>query len=334
MVAMTEHSMRTIVDSTATAGCGTGIVLARDASMERTADPDSYASDFPTWEPRPDDVYTSDGMRVDGIKAIRRSDTGAILGTVGDGYVIRSHAQLAADLDALAAPFGGRRTLGPAKVISKGARITAIAALPREFETLLSVKGDKRGASLILRDARDGTLRESALVAIVRFACSNGLVRLGQSQLVASAKHTSAIAWLPSKLSAWSHEVESDLRKTGDRMHALSARRITADDVRTFARAVGNPDNADKGQQKAREEKIIDLVLGANGTWVPSIAEGMTALHLLESATAYDRHVAVPCRSKDPAEIAFRRIEKLSEGETLGARAWDWLSGFAGGVMA
>jgi len=290
------------------------------------ADPDSYAADFPLWEPRPDDVFTSDGMRVDGVKAIRRSDNGAILGLVGEDYVVRSHAQLAADLDALAAPFGGRRTLGPAKVITKGARITAIAALPTEFESMLSVKGDKRGASLMLRDSRDGTLRESASVAVIRFACSNGLVLVGQSTLVASSKHTRGIAWLPSRLSAWAGGVVEDMRDTGQRLRALTDRRIGVADVRAFAAAVANPDNADKGQSKLREEKIIDLVLGADGVWVPAFDDGsMRAVQLLEAATAYDRHVAPTGRSKDPMEIAFRRIERLAEGEGLGAKAWDYL---------
>ena len=290
-----------------------------------TTDPDSYAMDFPTWEPRPDDLYTSDGMRVDGRKAIRRSDNGAVLGTVGEDYVVRSHAQLAVDLDALAAPFGGRRNLGPARVIQKGARITALVPLPGEFTSLLSVGDDKRGASLMLRDSRDGTLRESASVAVIRFACSNGMVRVGQSSLVASSKHTQGIAWLPSRLSAWAGGVVEDMRDTGQRLRALTERRIGVADVRAFAAAVANPDGADKGQAKVREEKVIDLVLSANGVWVPSFDDGLRAVQLLEAATAYDRHVAPAGRSKDPMEIAFRRIEKLAEGEGLGARAWDYL---------
>lgn len=289
------------------------------------ADPDSYAADFPTWEPRPDDVFTSDGMRVDGVKAIRRSDNGAVLGTVGEDYVVRSHAQLAADLDALAAPFGGRRTLGPAKVIQKKARITALVPLPGEFTSLLSVGDDKRGASLMLRDSRDGTMRESASVAVIRFACSNGMVRVGQSSLVASSKHTQGIAWLPSRLSVWANGVVEDMRDTGQRLRALTERRIGVADVRAFAAAIANPDGADKGQAKVREEKVIDLVLSANGVWVPSFDDGLRAVQLLEAATAYDRHVAPAGRSKDATEIAFRRIEKLAEGDGLGAQAWTYL---------
>lgn len=292
---------------------------------ERNTDPDSYTSDFPLWEPRPDVLVTPDGVRIDSHKVLRRSDTGEVLGVVGDGYVARSHAQLAADLDALAAPFGGRRNLGPAKVITKGARVTALVALPREFRSLLSVGTDERGASLMLRDARDGTLRESASLAIIRFACSNGLVRVGASKLVASAKHTSAIAWLPRTLSRWSHEVVEDLRHTGERIRALSERRVSLDDVRTFAQRIANPDKSDKGQSKIREDKIIDLVLSADGSWVPRFDDGMRAVQLLEAATAYDRHVAGTGRARDAHDIAWRRIERLADGEGLGARAWSEL---------
>lgn len=306
----------------------TGIILARDAMR----DPESYASDFPTWEPRPDDLYTADGMRVDGHKVIRRSDTGAQIGVVGADYVVRSHAQLAADLDAVTAPFGGRRTLGPAKVITKGARITAIARLPQEFDSLLSVRGDKRGASLVLRDARDGTRREEVSAAIVRFACSNGLVALAAKRLIAGAKHTAKIAWLTSSLSAWARGVESGMRLTGETLHRLDAHTLSVGEVRDLVAEIVNPEREEQGQVKVREDKVLEMVMAADGSYVPAYAGRWTGLHVLEAATAYDRHVAPQGRSKDPSDIAFRRIERMVDGDGLGARAWDVLGAMVGGV--
>jgi hypothetical protein len=310
---------------------GTGGGLVRYSA---SVDPESFAADFPAWEPRGDDLYTSDGVRVDGSKAIRRSDTGAILGVVGSDYVVRSHAQLAADLDALAAPFGGRRNLGPAKVISKGARITAIARLPQEFDGLLSVRGDKRGASLMLRDARDGSRREEASVAVIRFACSNGLLAVAAKSLVASAKHTRAIAWLTPTLDRWARGVESGLRLTGETIHRLDTLRLTDREARDVVAQIANPERKEDGQAKLRADKIIDLVMSADGTYVPaSDGSGMIrGIQLLEAATAWDRHFSGQGRSKDPADIAFRRIERLADGEGLGARAWDVLSSFVGGA--
>lgn len=299
-----------------------GLVLLR----ETQSDPESYASDFPKWEPCPDDLFTSDGSRIDTHKTIRRSDTGKVLGVVGSDYVVRSHAQLAADLDAVTRPFGGRRTLGPAKVITKGARITAIARLPQEFDSLLSVRGDKRGASLVLRDARDGTKREEVSAAIVRFACTNGLVALAAKRLLASAKHTSRIAWLTPALDAWATNVERGLRLTGETLHRLDAVPVTRAEVVEFARAIANPEGADKGQAKVREDKVIDLVLSADGSYVPVVDGGLRAVHLLEAATAWDRHYAPQGRSKDARDIAFRRIEKMADGDGLGASAWSYLT--------
>lgn len=291
-------------------------------------DPDSYATDFPTWEPIPDDLFTSNGSRIDTHKTIRRSDTGAILGVVGSDYVVRSHAQLAADMDALAAPFGGRRNLGPAKIITKGARITAIARLPQEFDGLLSVRGDKRGASLMLRDARDGSRREEASVAVIRFACSNGLVAVAAKSLVASAKHTRAIAWLTPTLDRWARGVESGLRLTGETIHRLDTLRLTEREARDVVAQIVNPERVDHGQVKVREQKVVDLVLTANGVYVPAgDGSGMIrGVQVLEAATAYDRHFAGQGRSKDAADIAFRRIERLVDGEGVGAKAWDVLS--------
>lgn len=299
-----------------------GIILYRES---RTADPASYLSDFPTWEPRPDDLMTPDGRKVETHKAIRRSDTGEIIGIVGEGYVLRSHAQLAADLDAVAAPFGGRASLGPAKVLSHGARVSAVVRLPREFEGALAVPGDKspRSALMTLRDSRDGTLRESVSIAIMRQVCTNGLM-VAEAGMTASAKHTSGIAWLTRDLDRWAPVTARSILGTGERLRSLAERRVTMADVRTFAQAIGNPDKADKGQAKVREDKIIEMVLSANGHYVPAY-DAFRAVQLLEAATAWDRHYAGNGRATDPAHVAFRRLERLAEGDGLAPRAWSYL---------
>lgn len=291
------------------------------------ADPDSYATDFPVWEPRPDALVTPDGVRIDSHKVLRRSDTGEVLGVVGEGYVARSHAQLAADLDAVTAPYGGRRTLGPAKVMVKGARIQAVVRMPEEASAVLAVPGDnsRRSALITLRDARDGTLRESVAVSVMRLVCTNGL-RLPQSVMDASAKHTAGIAWLTGRLRAWSEHVNASLHTTGTTLRRLEGARIDLTTVRDLVQRIANPERAEKGQARVREEKIIDLVLSADGQYVPRVeGRGFSALQVLEASTAFDRHFAGSGRAKDAHDVAFRRLERLNDGEGLGARAWSEL---------
>lgn len=307
----------------------TGLVLRSSVEM----DPTSFRQDFPTWEPCFDDLYTGDGRRVDTHRTVRRSDTGAVLGVVGQGYVLRSHAQLAADLDALAAPFGGRLTLGAAKVIDKGAKVTALVRLPEEYDSLLSVRGDRRGASLMLRDSRDGSGKETASVAVIRFACSNGLIRTGAKQLVAGSRHTRSIAWLPETLRTWARGVEDGLQLTGKTMQALDRMYFTPREAQVVVGEMMNPERKVDGQAAKREELVLDMLMGADGRYVPAYGddrETVRGIQILEAATAYDRHFSSQGRSKDPADIAFRRIEKLAEGEGYGPKAWDMLAAMVG----
>lgn len=299
----------------------------------REVDPASYASDFPAWEPRPDDLITPDGVRIDTHKVLRRSDTGEVLGVVGEGYVARSNAQLAADLDAVTAPYGGRLTLGPARVLTRGARISAVVRMPEETSSMLATRGDNsaRRALITLRDARDGTLRESVNVSVMRLVCTNGL-RLPQSVMDASAKHTQGIAFLTGRLRAWSEHVVSQLAAMGDTVRRLEGTRINLTTVREMVQRIANENKAEKGQARSREDKIIDLVLSADGHYVPRAPDGggFSALQVLEAATAYDRHFSGNGRAKEADEIAFRRLERLSDGDGYGARAWDELSAMVG----
>lgn len=307
----------------------TGLVLRSSLQL----DPASYRQDFPSWEPCLDDLYTSDGRRIDTHRTVRRSDNGKVLGVVGSSYVVRSNAQLAADLDALAAPFGGRLSLGAAKIIEKNARVTALVRLPEDFDSLLSVRGDRRGASLMLRDARDGSMKEEASTAIIRFACSNGMVATSAKKLVASGRHTSSIAWLTPQLEKWSRGVVEGLRETGRVLHALDGFRLTHGEARALVGEIVNPESKSEGQPKAREDKVIDLIMGADGRYVPAGSyDYVSGVQLLEAVTAYDRHFAGTGRSKDPQDIAFRRIEKLADGDGYGAKAWDLLSAMVGGA--
>ena len=121
---------------------------------------------------------------------------------------------------------------------------------------------------------------------------------------------------------------------TGETLHRLDTLRLDTFAARDIIAEIANPERKEDGQQKTRMDKVIDLVMAADGTYVPaSDGSGMIrGIQLLEAATAWDRHFAGSGRSKDPGDIAFRRIERLADGEGLGARAWDVLSAFVGGA--
>jgi hypothetical protein len=71
--------------------------------------------------------------------------------------------------------------------------------------------------------------------------------------------------------------------------------------------------------QTATRDRIVDLVLGADGSYVPRPIHGsgvVDGLQVLEAATAYDRHFARGSQE--------RRRDRVADGRGLGTRILSW----------
>jgi hypothetical protein len=297
------------------------------ATLASHTDPASYLFDFPSWEPSIDSLVTSDGRdltRELGQRLIRRSDNGAPIAVVGSDYTVLPHRALARILDDVTAPFGGRTALGPAKVYS-GRTFGATVKLPQDVANVLSIgvrDRSKRAAGLTLRSSHDGTYVATLALWAMRLACSNGAV-LPASLLSARKKHTSSIVWLPNQIKGYADRLPLEIDAYASQLRRLSARTLDRAQLGEVATAI-----AAKRQSKGAAEKIIDMVLSANGEYVPEApAENTyTALQVFEAATAYDRHHrGVRGDGADPGAV---RMNRLIDGDTFGAVAWDVLASF------
>lgn len=293
-----------------------------------TVSPESYLSDVPAWEPTIDDnVVTSRGENLTrglGMRLVRRSDNGAPLAYVGMDYTVLTHRAMAGILDDVTAPFGGRKAIGPAKVYS-GRTFAASVRMPPEVAQALNVglkDVSKRQAGLSLRSSHDGSFQAGLGLWVNRLICSNGAVA-PSSLLSARRKHTAGIVWMPDQIKRYADQIPLELESYNAHLRAFAALTFDRDSlVTTVSDFVG--------AAKQANEKIIDMVLAADNTFVPESTERgtYTGLQVFEAATAFDRHHrGVRGDGKDPGAV---RLNRLLDGDTLGMSAWKVLSTAAG----
>src|SRR5215210_5714998 len=120
-----------------------------------------------------------------------RSDTGAVLGVVGDGYEPLQNRAAFAFCDAIT-ESGQAHWIG-AGATRGGARVHALMRLDREIK-IGGADGEDVLPLLCFRNGHDGGLAVTVSVAPFRLACLNGmLLPLPDTQRVWKARHTARV---------------------------------------------------------------------------------------------------------------------------------------------
>lgn len=281
----------------------------------------------PGWEPVMSDLVTSDGVNLSnaygiGKRLLRRSDNGAPVAVVGSEYTILSNAAMIGTfrsvVDAMANVLG--EPIPDAAIKGRFGRVVTLSlALPESLAHMLDmpkVDPSKRAAGLTLRSSHDGSYAASLSFWIMRLLCSNGMV--GAADILrAKRKHTSGVVFLPQEITASVSAIPDQLSAYATGLTRLASMHLTRDSLELHASKIA-------GEATRATSKIIDMVLTADGKYVPTVANGYSALQLLEASTAYDRHFRT-IRAPDADHSAIR-LNRMIDREGLGAKAWEVLN--------
>jgi hypothetical protein len=295
----------------------------------------SYAETLPQSAPQPVKVpiFDRDGREATrhvGV-ALRYRDgsVSAPVSVVGARFSVPDLHDVGASLDVATAPIGGFARLGPARVRVTGARLSVV--LGREESDALALRtstvpGDPSARAVFLRldSAFDGSAAETLDLMTVRILCKNGLVGFGS---IGGMRHRHS-SGLDDSRREWSHDAAHALPEALADMDRLyrslreSVRLPRFHTANTIAQIVGQGAPSYDGLgavRKAQADRIIDLIIGADGTYVPAPIHGsdtVDGLQILEACTAYDRHYA---RGDET-----RRRERVFAGQAIGSRALSW----------
>jgi phage/plasmid-like protein (TIGR03299 family) len=272
---------------------------------------------------RGEDGYPTRRAHVPRHVANVRSDTGGVLGVVGEGYEPLQNAAAFAFCDAITA--AGRAQWIGAGSTRGGARVHALMRLDREVK-IGGAEGEDVLPLLCFRNGHDGGLAVTVSVAPFRLACLNGmLLPLADAERTWKTRHT---ANMEAKLAdarrtlgiAWRYYDE--LEEIGGR---LIRERIGESDFERFlARLVPlpepKPDATDGGRAVRNAERVREAIRTAYGATPDLDNVRGTRWGALQAVTTYVDHVQ-PTRQTAGRTHAEARFERATEPQPLKDRA-------------
>lgn len=266
-------------------------------------------------------IKTEDDVPVPSRKAVVRSDSGDVLGVVGNSYVPVQNYQAFGFLDAVVA-HGGLQ-YHTAGALGKGERVWMLAKLPDDIR----VKGsaDITEKYLLLSNSHDGSSSLRVHFTPIRVVCSNTLTiaaRSGRGQgvsvvhkgdLAAKVRQAQEVLGLATRFYA-------DVQEQIDRLawHYPSPRQLEE-----YFRQV-YPDSPDGPSTRAKNirEEFLRLFEQGIGHDMPEIRH--TTWTALNAVTEYVDHYR-STRGRSMTERASNRLESawFGSGARLKERAWE-----------
>lgn len=287
-------------------------------------DPEALALAGLDWEAEDLGLYTTGMDLITTHKAIRRSDTGAILGVVGNGYEAMQNADLfkfLRDCDATSS-----LEIETAGALGDGSTVWAMARVPGLD---LAMGQDVSAGYLLITNGHDGKTPVRIFPTSVRVVCQNTMRaaaadRRGKRRTLSGGwdvKHTSGmVAALASVAHAYRSAVEEH-QETVDQARALAAKRSTADSLLSITRAAldtaPSADESPRSKQIREAREAAVAVIRASETCNVQGTAG-TIWADLQAVTEWVDHE----RLSDAAE-RFRSANFGGEGEEMKARAYD-----------
>ncbi|HEU6445190.1 MAG TPA: DUF932 domain-containing protein [Gaiellaceae bacterium] len=257
-----------------------------------------------------------------------RSDTGAVLGVVGEGYAPLQNRAAFAFCDGIT--DSGRAHWIGAGATRGGARVHALMRLDREIR-IGGAEGEEVLPLLCFRNGHDGGLSVTVSVAPFRLACLNGmLLPLEGAQRTWKARHTAnvearladarrtlGIAW------AYYDELEEiGGRLIGEPMGESEFERFLA---RLAPLPEPRPDRSHGGRAVRNVERVREAIRTAYRT-APDLADVRgTRWGALQAVTVYVDHVQ-PTRQTAGRTHAEARFERATEPQPLKDRALELLT--------
>jgi len=186
-------------------------------------------------------VYVEDTFCADGTKAlsraIRREDTKAILGSVGQNYVPIQNKEAFDFVDEIIGK--GLASFHTAGALKGGRRVWILVKLPGDID----IAGDKVEKYLLFAQAHDGTMQAMAMITPIRVVCMNTLNwAVDKAGEKAKARHTkNELMKIQHDVSQLVAEAEGRYEKFEEQATKLSRITITDEQMRKLILTVQPP---------------------------------------------------------------------------------------------
>jgi phage/plasmid-like protein (TIGR03299 family) len=217
-------------------------------------------------------LATLDGAPVPGHFAIRREDTGRVLGVVQKGFVPVQNRDAFGILDPALAD--GSAEFTGAGSFKGGAIVWGQLSVRHEAEVL---PGDVVRARLLISNGHDGSRALTGTETTIRVVCLNTLVRAERTgRRLFAIRHTRSA---PDRVE-WVRELVARARRSAaaevETYRALARRQLTTAQIVDYLRAVV-PDPVDPALKRARanaertRDEVLALIEAGRGADIPGV---------------------------------------------------------------
>lgn len=266
-------------------------------------------------------LSTTDGLSVPQRKAVIRSDTGDVLGVVGNSYIPVQNYQAFGFLDAVVADGGLRyHTAG---ALGKGERVWMLAKLPSQIQ----IKGsdDVVDKFLLLSNTHDGSTALRVYFTPIRVVCQNTLnlaERKGLGQGIA-IMHKGDLHTKIQEAQRVLGLAERFFDDAESKIEILASHSPTSKQIQEYFESLyPDPTDADNSRAKKVRENLNRLFETGVGLDMPGISGTTWAAY--NAVTEWVDHHR-PTRSSNPLERASRRLDSswFGSGAKVKAQAWN-----------
>lgn len=265
-------------------------------------------------------LNTEDGTAVAQRKGVVRTDSGTVLGVVGNSYVPVQNYQAFGFLDAVVAEGGLRyHTAG---ALGNGERIWMLAKLPSQIR----VKGseDIVDKFLLLSNTHDGTTALRVYFTPIRVVCQNTLnmaegMSVGQGIAIMHKGDLHAKIQQAQRVLGLAERFYDDAEGMID---ILSHHTPTLEQLRSYFEALyPDPVDGDNARAKKVRENLARIFETGIGLDIPEIKGTSWAAY--NAVTEWVDHYR-PARCANPLDRASRRLQSswFGTGAKMKAKAW------------
>lgn len=267
-------------------------------------------------------IQTTGGTLVPQRKAVVRSDTGEVLGVVGNSYVPVQNSQAFGFLDAVVGD--GSLRYHTAGALGKGERVWMLAKLPNEIR--IKNSEDVTEQFLLLSNSHDGTSSLRVFFTPIRVVCANTLgaaERRGRRQGV-SIVHKGDLDAKVNEAQAVLGLAKRFYDSLGEKMNVLANYYPNRKKIEDYFESLypNIPDARNTRSENVRKE-LMHLFEHGRGQNIPATRLSMWAA--FNAVTEYvDHHRST--RGKTDLDRASRRLESAWFGSGAGLKAVAWES--------
>lgn len=276
---------------------GLGVTLPKDSPARQDIDAAITTAGL-NWEVETIPLYTAavnrqiatgSAQKVESFQAVRRKDTGSVLGIVGERYHVLQNRE---QFDWFK-PFldSGECSFETCGALAGGTLVWVLARINRR--ELEIAKGDKVRKYLLLSSSHDGTKATSVGFCPIRVVCWNTLTAAledGVSKLL-KVKHHSKQRDALTTIRDTVNLIDEQFEATAEQYRKLAVCRIDANDLRRYVKLVLEMPLEEKASS-TRQLNICEKIISFGTSGAGQVGKALTAWGAYNGVTQYITHVA------------------------------------------